>query len=356
MKYYLQRHWSRWSTTYKDIEVDEVLLTKKYIEKQEICKVYLGNLNLLKTLLFLQDKMMELPNGNSPEDLKENSEVPEPPAKMKKKHHRRARKNWKRNLSEPAANVDSKPDLNKKKVYASQPVFLRPTKDPLLNAPRNFTQFIIDDHENSNLFIDFSVDHVSADDRGGNCTTTGNDHQAQSKSENDNDTNEAEALEPRVSQDEDAFWAEYYDRDFQSVYENAHQEAIASWDRDKLCKEIAMLERRQKELVSILARLDPDVYLQRLQAELLVMQEEHKALQEERERLNPVLPDSSTHVAKSSDQEENCDPEGEQHWHLENLVHVETSIPLLHTTLCQYKIELYFVKFRKIQMKDTVII
>ncbi|QQP52605.1 Uncharacterized protein FKW44_004803, partial [Caligus rogercresseyi] len=34
-------------------------------------------------------------------------------------------------------------------------VFLRPTNVPLLNAPKNSTQFIIDDHENSNLFLNF---------------------------------------------------------------------------------------------------------------------------------------------------------------------------------------------------------
>ena len=34
---------------------------------------------------------------------------------------------------------------------------LRPTNNPLLNAPKNSTQFIIDDHENSNLFWNFEA-------------------------------------------------------------------------------------------------------------------------------------------------------------------------------------------------------
>ena len=34
-------------------------------------------------------------------------------------------------------------------------VYLRPTNGPLLNAPRNSTQFIIDDHENNQGFMNF---------------------------------------------------------------------------------------------------------------------------------------------------------------------------------------------------------
>jgi hypothetical protein len=36
-------------------------------------------------------------------------------------------------------------------------VNLRPTNNPLINAPKNSTQFIIDDHEDSNLFWKFDA-------------------------------------------------------------------------------------------------------------------------------------------------------------------------------------------------------
>jgi hypothetical protein len=36
-------------------------------------------------------------------------------------------------------------------------VNLRPTNNPLINAPKNSTQFIIDDHEESNLFWKFDA-------------------------------------------------------------------------------------------------------------------------------------------------------------------------------------------------------
>ena len=39
----------------------------------------------------------------------------------------------------------------------SKVIQLRPTNNPLINAPRNSTQFIIDDHENSNLFWNFDA-------------------------------------------------------------------------------------------------------------------------------------------------------------------------------------------------------
>jgi hypothetical protein len=170
-----------------------------------------------------------------------------------------------------------------------QQVYLRPTNGPLLNAPRNSTQFIIDDHENSNLFFNFA-------------SSNGHHHHGVSAAEAAAAAAvaaavAADAADPdgeSPSPDDDTFWAEYSERDFQSVYESAHQEEIAEWDRKKLCDEISALERRQRELVNILARLDPEIYLQKLQSELLSLQEVNRVLKEEHSELNPQLPDSST--------------------------------------------------------------
>jgi hypothetical protein len=96
---------------------------------------------------------------------------------------------------------------------------------------------------------------------------------------------------PGDEADDDTFWAEYSERDFQSVYETAHQEEVAEWDQRRLCDEIKALQTRQKELVNLLVRLDPEVYLQKLQAELLSLQETSRKLKSD---LCPALPDSST--------------------------------------------------------------
>ncbi len=52
-----------------------------------------------------------------------------------------------------------------------------------------------------------------------------------------------------------------------------------------------------QELANALARLDPDVYLQQLQNQLLTLQETNRRLREHASRLcdsDPVAPDSST--------------------------------------------------------------
>jgi uncharacterized caspase-like protein len=43
------------------------------------------------------------------------------------------------------------------------------------------------------------------------------------------------------------------------------QEEIAEWDRKKLMDEIGALERRHKELVKLLSKLDPQIYVTKLQ-------------------------------------------------------------------------------------------
>jgi len=73
------------------------------------------------------------------------------------------------------------------------------------------------------------------------------------------------------------------------------QEEIAEWDRTKLMDEIGSLERRHKELVKILARIDPQVYVTKLQRELARLQEQNRilksALPEPPEPSLPVEPE-----------------------------------------------------------------
>ena len=52
-------------------------------------------------------------------------------------------------------------DLARRPNPSSKNLVLRPTKGPLLNAPKNSTQFIIDDHETS-PFLDDDVDMSSS--------------------------------------------------------------------------------------------------------------------------------------------------------------------------------------------------
>jgi len=152
-------------------------------------------------------------------------------------------------------------------VKQTKLITLRPT-NPLLNAPRNSTQFIIDDHENSNLFWNFEAQPAPIDQQqrglvlagaGGASVRPGLDSE-------------------RYSPDDESFWTQYSERDFEDVYETAHQEEILGWEKERIVREIATMERRQKQLIELLAAVDPIVYLEKLQGELLSLQEVNRQL------------------------------------------------------------------------------
>ena len=94
-------------------------------------------------------------------------------------------------------------------------VYLRPSNNPLLRAPKNSTQFIIDDHENSQHFMSFQ------DQDGGEVS--------------EDEVNRLSSIEEReaervMGKDQgdffDPFQNAYSEKDFDTVYENAHQEQV----------------------------------------------------------------------------------------------------------------------------------
>jgi len=226
------------------------------------------------------------------EEFREGAEEDETPNRSRgKKRHRRAKgkkKKQKTNLM-----ITNEDGTNSTEVVSSKQkknVFLRPSKNPLLNAPKNSTQFIMDDHENSNLFWNFDSNRC-------------NDSSKEDLESVGDESNEA--LEAAMVGDhDDNYWAAYLEKDFESVYETAHQEEIYSWNRTRIIDEISSLEKRQKQLIDMLSQIDPMIYLQKLQSELLSLQEENRQLRliniAERDRRqrtdssSPRMPDSTT--------------------------------------------------------------
>lgn len=239
-----------------------------------------------------------------------------------KKRHRRAKgkkKKQKQSLmitNEDGTNSTAADIKQQKKVY------LRPSNNPLLRAPKNSTQFIIDDHENSNLFWNFDA-HPDEDSTRDGMEIEDVREESQDVAESHGregypKQNQGMAVMPgqffglsdsdRFSPDDDNFWAAYSERDFESVYETAHQEEVYSWERGKIIDEISVLELRQKQLINMLSQIDPLIYLQKLQHELLALQEKNRQLKlvniaERLERQarggassasSPRLPDSTT--------------------------------------------------------------
>merc|ERR1712192_91055 len=188
-------------------------------------------------------------------------------------------------------------------------VYLRPSNNPLLRAPKNSTQFIIDDHENSQHFLSFQ--------RG-----EGDQEEQLSEEEIHNRLNSVEErdAEKRVVGGKDGdFWIDpfrnaYSEKESDTVYENAHQEQVYSWERTKIMEEIAILELKQKRLITMLSQIDPVIYLQKLQQELSALQETNRRLKltniaERLERnqrggsrtSSPRLPDSTSGELRSRD-------------------------------------------------------
>ena len=115
---------------------------------------------------------------------------------------------------------------------------LRPTKGPLLNAPKNSTQFIIEDHE---PFLDTEVSpkkyntrsrscsssrRVSASEASGNSPGASPEKPSSAVTSSTKDDCQATPGNYVVNDDDYTYWAEYNERDFQSVYESAHQEQV----------------------------------------------------------------------------------------------------------------------------------
>ena len=100
------------------------------------------------------------------------------------------------------------------------------------------------------------------------------------------ESNSTDDFQP--SPDDDTYWADYLERDFQTVYESAHREDVANWDKPKLIEEITNLEKRHKELVNKLSRLDPEIYLRRLQSRVITKQQRNNRLKAERKIITTV--------------------------------------------------------------------
>jgi len=235
----------------------------------------------------------------------DNVSKDETPSKARgKKRHRRAKgKKKKQKMSLLITNEDgTNSTAADSGLQKQKKVFLRPTasNNPILKAPKNSTQFIIDDHENSNLFWNFDSNRMDAQSKEDCIGDVSNDI---------NDDYVYDGLD--IGDEDDMIGYDYYEKDFECAYEKAHQEEICSWNRTRIIEEISTLEKRQKQLIEMLSQIDPLIYLQKLQNELLALQEQNRQLKLiniaeklEREKRRKgsrtcsprLLPDSTTEV------------------------------------------------------------
>lgn len=142
---------------------------------------------------------------------------------------------------------------NKKHHYKPKKLFtvtkrekplLRPAGKQVPMAPQNSTQFIMDNHENSNLFFNFDSNQEAYE------------HYNERQNVDQNTVN-----------------------DFEHAYKFAHEENLFTSNTDTLKSAIVRLERKCQKLQTMIdAR--PSVLLNHLQTVLLSLQEENKQLKE----------------------------------------------------------------------------
>ncbi|XP_069193783.1 uncharacterized protein [Procambarus clarkii] len=139
---------------------------------------------------------------------------------------------------------------------------LRPLGAQVPRAPENSTQFIMDDHENSALFVDF--DNFS----------TPHWEQEPPVSGDEDDTGSATPTHA-LTRD----WFPFNAADFETAYQSAREDRLMSGSRSDLRTAIVALEARAAVLTDALSA-SPSRLLFTLQAQLLQLQEENAVLRQ----------------------------------------------------------------------------
>ncbi|XP_071546175.1 uncharacterized protein [Panulirus ornatus] len=139
---------------------------------------------------------------------------------------------------------------------------LRPVGAQVPRAPENSTQFIMDDHENSALFVDF--DNFS----------TPQWEQEPPMSGAEEDTGSATPTH-LLTRD----WFPFNAADFETAYQTAREDRLMAGSRSDLRTAIMALEARAAVLTDALSA-SPSRMISTLQAQLLQLQEENSALRQ----------------------------------------------------------------------------
>lgn len=249
------------------------------------------------------------------------------------KHHRKRRRGKKRRQGR------DEPDAALSSSDASSPVKCSPTKQrkkqvmirPCVvpKAPANFTQFIIDDHENCALYQSFEAypnNNGVADngDRAAEDARVADDAQPSSGGHyhhhygtHVDDSGEEGQPQSGFPTGEDYEYLDYgnmmqfYEKDFEAVYRSARFEELMQLTRAEVIDRYTALECRAAELYDELHKLDPQNCLEELQRQLLRLQDENQALMKLNVTLRSAATSSMTTTTSSSsgheDDSDHCD-------------------------------------------------
>lgn len=215
------------------------------------------------------------------------------PLKKKKKRRRRRRRTPKSvAVIRDESNVAVLSPSTSRESWALQqgspgPV-LRPVGSQVPRAPENSTQFIMDDHENSTLFVNF--DNFS----------TPHWEQEPPVSGAEEDTGNATPTHA-LTRD----WFPFNAADFETAYQSAREDRLMAGSTTDLRSAIMALEARAAVLTDVLSA-SPSRLVSTLQAQLLQLQEENALLRQHlarRQRKRRPSRQSSSSSSTDSDSE-----------------------------------------------------
>ncbi|XP_064078378.1 uncharacterized protein LOC135195818 [Macrobrachium nipponense] len=220
--------------------------------------------------------------------------------KKKKKRRRRRRRTPK---SESASEITNAVALGRptsscdraRALYSGPPTpVLRPVGAQVPRAPENSTQFIMDDHENSTLFVNF--DNFSTPQWEQEPPTSGGEEDPYIGTPSGTPTHP-------LNRD----WFPFNLADFETAYQSAREDKMMAGSTTDLKAAIVALEARAAVLTDALSA-SPSRLLSTLQAQLLHLQEENAAL---RYRLNRYQADRNHLQGSSSSSSTDSDSESD---------------------------------------------
>lgn len=177
-------------------------------------------------------------------------------------------------------------DENLTRYYDSfSDVIIRPVNVPM--APLNSTQFIMDDHDDCRFYMSFETPNPYGE------TDSHLDKQSGDIIEPIGEDAAYIDIDYQYESPQDFDNSAYYDKEFELSYKNNRFEELMRLSRSELIKKLQTLESRSKELSEDLVKENPSPVLEKLQAELLDLQEKNTYLKECNTKLKCVLQDTT---------------------------------------------------------------
>ncbi|XP_022256318.1 uncharacterized protein LOC111089007 [Limulus polyphemus] len=162
-------------------------------------------------------------------------------------------------------------------------VQIRPIDVP--KAPENSTQFIIDDHEDCNLYKSF--------ENPGNVLNESSEQDTVGGSASDSWINVRHAafhdIDYEYELPDDLDHTAFYEEDFENAYAKIRVENLLLMTEEELAERCAEYEAQKLALEKQLSQYDPELCLEQLQQKLLMLQEENEKLKKYNRSLKQYL-------------------------------------------------------------------